>query len=418
MYLKPITIGNLKIENNIFLAPMAGITDLPFRKLCKNYGAGLVYTQMVSAKGIFYGDKKTKTLLKTEGEKRPIAMQIFGSDVESMGVAAEKVSKIADILDINMGCPAPKVVKNGDGSRLLLNLDLIGDIVSEVVKKSSKPVSVKIRKGWDEKSIVAVEAAKVIEQAGASMITIHGRTKEEYYSGKVDLEIIKKVKEAVNIPVIGNGDIKQEEDAERMFEYTGVDGIMIGRGAIGNPWIFKKIIYYLENGEKLPEVSLQERLEIITKHIEMAVEEKPENIAIREMRKHISWYTKGMKNSSFVREYINRIEEIDYHDLLEKSIEKKRQGYRLSQACAAYSGGKLELSYSFADDETLELVTFRLVIDKETEIISLSEVIPYAAFYENEMKELFGVNIQLIEPDYKNKLYRINAETPFVPKGE
>ncbi len=227
MYLNKLKIGKVELENNIMLAPMAGITDLPFRIICKNNEAGLVCTEMASSKAIYYNDKKTKDILKIEGEKRPIQAQIFGSDIESLKVAAEYVSSFADILDINMGCPAPKVVKNGDGSKLLLDLKKIEEIVTEVVKSSKVPVSVKIRKGWNEENIVAKEAAQIIEKAGASMITIHGRTRAEFFSGDVDLEAIKQVKESVKIPVIGNGNILDEESALKMLEYTGVDGIMI-----------------------------------------------------------------------------------------------------------------------------------------------------------------------------------------------
>ena len=232
MYIKKLKIGDVELENNIILAPMAGITDLPFRIICKNFGAGLVCTEMASSKAIFYGDEKTKKLLDITGEKRPISAQIFGSDVESMKVAAEFVSSFADILDINMGCPAPKVIKNGDGSKLLLDLKLVEEIVKNVVAVSKIPVTVKIRMGWDNENIVAVEAAKIIEKAGASAITIHGRTRQDFFSGKCNLDIIKKVKENVTIPVIGNGDIINVESAKEMFEYTKVDGIMIGRGAL------------------------------------------------------------------------------------------------------------------------------------------------------------------------------------------
>lgn len=307
MYLKPLKIGNVQLENNILLAPMAGITDLPFRVICKNYGAGLVCTEMASSKAIFYNDQKTKGILKVEGEKRPIQAQIFGSDIESLKVAAEYVSSFADILDINMGCPAPKVVKNGDGSKLLLDLPKIEEIVTEVVKSSKVPVSVKIRKGWNEESIVAQEAAKIIEKAGASMITIHGRTRAEFFSGDVDLDIIKKVKESVNIPVIGNGNIVDEESALKMFEYTGVDGIMIGRAAMGNPWLFKRIIHFLQTGEKLQEISPKEKLETIIKHIELEVEEKGEKVGIQELRKHMACYIKNLPNASKIRVKINQI---------------------------------------------------------------------------------------------------------------
>ncbi len=318
MYLKKLKIGNVELENNLILAPMAGVTDLAFRKICKEFGPGLVCTEMVSSKAIYHDDSKTKLLMNTETEKRPISMQIFGSDEETMGYAAKYVSELADIVDINMGCPAPKVVKNGDGSKLLLDIDKAEKVIKAVVKNSDKPVTLKMRKGWDCEHIVAVEFAKMAEKAGISAITIHGRTRTEMYSGKADLDIIKKVKESVNIPVIGNGDIIDEESALKMFEYTGVDGIMIGRGTFGNPWIFERIKHFLETGEKLPEVSKEEKLRIIKKHLEFELQEKPEVTAIREMRKHIAWYTKNMPNSSEFRNEMNKIENKD--DLL-KSIE-------------------------------------------------------------------------------------------------
>lgn len=314
MYIKKLKIGDVELENNILLAPMAGITDLPFRKIAKKYGPALVYTEMVSSKAIFHNDEKTKKLLNMENEKRPIAVQIFGSDIESMVFAARYVEPIADIIDINMGCPAPKVVKNGDGSKLLLNLDLAEEIVKAVVQSVKRPVTVKLRKGWNNSNIVAVEAAKRFEKAGVKAITIHGRTREEYYSGMCDLDIIKAVKEAVNIPVIGNGDVKDINSAKKMFEYTGVDGIMIGRASLGSPWIFKSIIEGLEENWKR-ELSLfprnEERLSIILEHLDLMIQEKGEYVAIREMRKHISGYTKNLPNSSKFREEMNKIEDKD-----------------------------------------------------------------------------------------------------------
>ena len=308
MYLKKLKIGNVELENNLILAPMAGVTDLPFRKICKEFNPGLVCTEMVSSKAIFHDDSKTKLLMDTDGEKRPISMQIFGSDEETMGYASKYVSNIADIVDINMGCPAPKVVKNGDGSKLLLDIEKAEKVIKAVIKNTNKPVTLKIRKGWDCEHIVAVDFAKMAEQAGVSAITIHGRTRSEMYSGKVDLDIIKKVKENVKIPVIGNGDIVDEESALKMFEYTGVDGIMIGRGTFGDPWIFERIKYFLETGEKIPEVSNEEKLRVIKEQIKLELENKPEVTAIREMRKHIAWYTKNMPNSSEFRNEINKIE--------------------------------------------------------------------------------------------------------------
>lgn len=318
-FIRKIKIGNVELENNVFLAPMAGITDRPFRMVCKEFNPGLVYTEMVSSKGLYYKDSKTDLLLNMKDEKCPIAVQIFGNDIEAMKYATQYVSEFADIVDINMGCPAPKVVKNGDGSKLLLNLDLAEEIVSEVVKSSKVPVTVKIRKGWDANNIVAVEAAKRIERAGASAITIHGRTRDEFYSGTADWDIIKQVKQSVNIPVIGNGDIKTKEDAIQMFKQTGVDGIMIGRAALGNPWIFREIISGLNGDVEIKTVSNEEKLKIILKHIDLEVQEKGEVTAVKEMRKHISWYIKNCKEASKFRDVVNKI---DNRQELEKSLKE------------------------------------------------------------------------------------------------
>ena len=322
-YLKKLKIGNVELENNLILAPMAGVTNQPFRIICKQFGAGMVCTEMASSKAFFYNDQKTKRLLNTEGEKRPISFQIFGSDEETMAYSAKYISKLADIVDINMGCPAPKVVKNGDGSKLLLDLEKAEKIIKAVVQNSDKPVTLKIRKGWDKNNIVAVEIAKIAEQNGISAITVHGRTRSEFYTGKADWDIIKQVKESVSIPVIGNGDVIDEETALRMLKETNVDGIMIGRGAFGNPWIFREIIHYLETGEKLPKPTNEEKLEVIKQHINLAVEEKGE-IAVKELRKHIAWYTKNLKNSSEFRNKINTIEQeyklINYIDEYFKTL--------------------------------------------------------------------------------------------------
>ncbi len=302
-------IGNIKLKNNLILAPMAGVTDLPFRRICEEFNPGLVCTEMISSKGLYYNDHKTGRILNTTGETVPVSCQIFGSDPETMAYATKLLNtkyKI-DILDINMGCPVPKVVKNGDGSRLLQDIDKASEIIESVVKNSNVPVTLKMRTGWDKNTFVADKLAKRAEELGVSAITIHGRARSEFYSGQADLDKIKKVKESVKIPVIGNGDIVDEKTAKHMLEYTGVDGIMIGRGSFGNPWIFERIRYYLETGKYLPPITKEERLRIIKKHIELAIEIKGE-VGIKEMRKHIAWYTKNLRNSSDFRNSINKIE--------------------------------------------------------------------------------------------------------------
>ena len=310
-------IVNLNLDNRVFLSPMAGVTDLPFRLICKEQDCGMLYTEMVNAKALCYDDQNTKKMLKIEEEEHPVAIQIFGSDPEYMGGAAKILNSYPnEILDINMGCPAPKVVKNGDGSALLKNPELAAKVLKAVVGNSEKPVTLKIRKGWDDTCINAVEIAKIAEDCGISAIAIHGRTREQYYSGKADWDIIRQVKENVSIPVIGNGDVFEVEDAINMLNQTNCDAIMIGRGAQGNPWIFKRINHYMQTGEILPGPTLEEKINTAKKHLKLAVEEHGEYVAVREMRKHIAWYLKGLRNSARVRDEINKIE--SYEEVVNK----------------------------------------------------------------------------------------------------
>lgn len=305
-------IGNVITDNNIFLAPMAGVTDVVFRGICKEMGAGLIFTEMVSAKALYYKDKKTEKLMLINEKERPTAVQIFGSDPDIMAkIVKDNLNnrEDIDIIDINMGCPAPKIVKNGDGSALMKTPKLVGDIVSSVVKVSKKPITVKIRKGWNEDNINAIEIAKIAEESGAQILTIHGRTREQFYSGVADWNIIKDVKDNLSIPVIGNGDVFTPEDGKKMMTYTGCDGIMIGRGCRGNPWIFKRTEKLLKTGKTSPEPTDKEKIEMAIKHLELMCNYKKEVIAVKEMRKHIAWYIKGMKYSAEMRNEINRLSE-------------------------------------------------------------------------------------------------------------
>lgn len=297
-----LRIGNLDLKNQVFLAPMAGVTDLPFRLICKQKGCALVYTEMVSAKGIYYNNENTNQMLKIDNSERPIAVQLFGSDPSILANIAKKL-QMYDIIDINMGCPAPKIVKNGEGSALMKEPKKIGEIVKAVVNATDKPVTVKIRKGFDTNN--ALEVAKLIEDSGASAITIHGRTREQYYSGIADWDIIKQIKQNLSIPVIGNGDIDTPYKAKQMLEQTGCDAIMVGRAAQGNPWIFEQILHYLNTNEILPNPTAKQKIETALYHAQMLVDLKGEYIGIREMRKHISWYIKGIAGAAELRCKIN-----------------------------------------------------------------------------------------------------------------
>jgi tRNA-dihydrouridine synthase B len=306
-------IGNVELQNNIFLAPMAGVTDRTFRIICREMGAGLVFTEMVSSKGLYYGDKKTEELIDTDLKERPVAIQIFGSDPSIMAEVVEKYinhRQDIDILDINMGCPAPKIVKNGDGSALLKNPSLVRQILREVIKVSEKPVTLKIRIGWDHSIINGMEIARIAEEEGISALTVHGRTRDMFYSGKADWDYIKKVKNYISIPVIGNGDVFEPIDAIKMIEYTGCDGVAIGRGALGNPWIFKRIGFLIEGKEDI-EPNTVEKINMAIRHLNMVCDTKGEKVGVREMRKHIAWYLKGMRNSNIVKNKINTIDTKD-----------------------------------------------------------------------------------------------------------
>lgn len=302
-------IGDINISGRLILGPMAGITDLPFRLLCKEQGANLLYTEMISAKGIYYNNKNTEKLLQIDKNEHPITIQLFGSEPELMASIAAKIcNRDFDILDINMGCPVPKVVNNGEGCALMKDIELSAKIIKSVSSEISKPVTVKIRKGFDDNTINAVEFAKMAQENGAKAVAVHGRTRKQYYSGKADWNIIKQVKEAVNIPVIASGDIFTPEDAARCLKETNCDGLMIARGARGKPWIFRQIKSFLENKKKLPEPSIEEVIAMILRHAKMLIDFKGEVIAMREMRKHITWYTVGYKNSASMRRMANNIE--------------------------------------------------------------------------------------------------------------
>ena len=318
-----LRIGNTVLENNVILAPMAGVTDLPFRVLCREQGAGCVVTEMVSAKAVLYNNKNTRELLQIDPAERPAAVQLFGSEPDIMAeIAARLEEGPYDYIDVNMGCPVPKIVNNGEGSALMKNPERAKEVLTAMVKAVKKPVTVKFRKGFNDLSVNAVEFAKMAESCGVAAVAVHGRTREQYYSGKADWDIIRQVKEAVRIPVIGNGDIFTPEDAGRMLKETGCDGIMVARGAKGNPWLFGRINHYLDTGEVLLGPSMAEIKAMILRHGRMLVQFKGEGVAMREMRGHMAWYTKGMPHSATLRNEINQVETLEgLVELLDRKIQ-------------------------------------------------------------------------------------------------
>ena len=318
---RTLKIGNVELKNRYILAPMAGVTDLPFRLLCKEQGAGLLCMEMISAKALQYKNRNTKALLQIDPREYPVSLQLFGADPDIISEQAKAIEELPfQILDINMGCPVPKVVKNGEGSALMKNPRLVYDVVYKTVRAISKPVTVKIRKGFDEEHVNAVEIAKIIEEAGGAAVAVHGRTREQYYSGKADWDIIRQVKEAVSIPVIGNGDVTGSLAAEQLLEETGCDGVMIGRGCQGNPWIFRELNEYDETGKVPHRPSKKEIKEMMLRHAQLQIELKGDYLGIREMRKHVAWYTKGMEGSAKLRDEINRVES---YEELEKLLNER-----------------------------------------------------------------------------------------------
>ncbi len=315
-----LKIGDVVLDNRLILAPMAGVTDQPYRLICREQGCALVVTEMVSAKAILYRNKNTNALLAVSEKERPAAVQLFGSDPEILGrIAAQVEEGPCDMIDLNLGCPVPKIVNNGEGSALMKDLKKAEKIFASVVKHTKKPVTVKFRKGFNDSQVNAVELARIAEGCGVSAVAVHGRTREQYYSGKADWEIIRQVKEAVRIPVIGNGDVFAPQDVKRMLEETGCDGVMIGRGAKGNPWIFSQSLHYLKTGQVPPKPGIKEIREMILRHGKLLAEFKGERTAMQEMRKHIAWYTAGLPHSSALRNEINQIDHLDgMLELLEK----------------------------------------------------------------------------------------------------
>ena len=336
--MKTLKIGTVELENPYILAPMAGVTDLPFRLLCKEQGAGLLCMEMVSAKAIQYNNKNTKALLEIHPEELPVSLQLFGSDPDVISEIAKRIEELPfSILDINMGCPVPKIVKNGEGSALMKNPKLVYEIVRKTARAIQKPVTVKIRKGFDDTCINAVEIAKIIEDAGGKAVAVHGRTREQYYSGKADWDIIRQVKEAVSIPVIGNGDVVSGESAIAIQKETGCDGVMIGRGAQGNPWIFSELLEYERTGKMPLRPSVEAIKKMMIRHAQLQMQYKGEYLGIREMRKHVSWYTSGLPNSAKLRDEINRVESYEeLEQLLEERLKEEIRSvelYKISCRC-------------------------------------------------------------------------------------